>query len=303
MAVEVVVGYTAGHARHAHRSPRARARTSSPCTARVIAVVCFPRARPARAHCGGGGARSLALARTLCGDGDGGRSVGRLRRAPCTPRAPRITRAYAHFTTALRACHHRFPFPRTTGTHALRRRRFSLARSIARTRCGVGDGGGGCGRLHRASCASRTSLVTLAHTHVITAFRPLHHRYSPPPRTTGMRALLRQRRSLARSIARTRCGVGGGGGGRLHRMSRASCASLVTRANAHVNTAYRARHHRPLPRCHPCARAAAAAALSRLLAEAEAVGLGRWWRLRCMARGALTRALTNKHTPRHSVRV
>ena len=63
VAVEVAVGYTARHARYARRASRARTRTSSPRIARVITVSRPPRARPARARCSGGGARSLARLR------------------------------------------------------------------------------------------------------------------------------------------------------------------------------------------------------------------------------------------------
>ena len=52
----MVFGYTARHARRARCASRARTRMSSPFIARVIAIFCPPRARPARALCGGGGA-------------------------------------------------------------------------------------------------------------------------------------------------------------------------------------------------------------------------------------------------------
>ena len=101
--------------------------------------------------------------------------------------------------------------------------------------------------------------------------RARHHCFPPPPRTTGTRTLLRRRRLLDRSIARTRCDVGGGGGGQLHRVSRASRSRACTPSQriARVITA-------PLPRCHPCARAAAAAKLFRLLACSRA-RRRRWW--------------------------
>ena len=88
------------------------------------------------------------------------------------------------------------------------------------------------------------------------------------------RAWRRRRRSLARSVARTWCGVGdgGGGGGRLHRTSRASRAPRVTRAHAHIITASRASSPFTAPPAHDRhARAAAAAALARSLDRAHAV--------------------------------
>ena len=72
-------------------------------------------------------------------------------------------------------------------------------RSIARTRCGVGDGGGDSGRLHRASRASRALRVTRADAHVITMRRARHCRFLPPPCTTGTRALRWRRRLLDRA--------------------------------------------------------------------------------------------------------
>ena len=101
-----------------------------------------------RAHCGGGGARSLgARSRARCVavavEVTGGYAVT----SPVTrvATAPRITRVYEYVITAHRTRHRRFLFPPcTTGTRALQWRRRSLAPSIARARCGGGDGG--CGR-------------------------------------------------------------------------------------------------------------------------------------------------------------
>ena len=92
-----------------------------------------------------------------------------------------------------------------THTRALRRRRRSLARSIARARCG----GRGSVRLHRPSRALRAPRVTRAHTYAITAHRERHHRF-PFPLHARMRAL-RAATALARSLARVRCGCGDGG--------------------------------------------------------------------------------------------
>ena len=111
----------------------------------------------------------------------------------------------------------RYDDARAKPTHAraLRRRRRSLARSIARARCGGGGGGGG--RLRRPSRALRAPRVTRVYAYVITAHRARHRRFPSPPCTTGTRALQRRRRSLAPSIARARCGGGDGGCGRSRR--------------------------------------------------------------------------------------
>ena len=101
------------------------------------------------------------------------------------------------------------PLPRSDGgsiESAWRRRRRLLARSVARTWCGVGDGG----RVavgyteHHARHARRASR---GRTRTSSPLRARHHRLPFPPRTTSTRALRRRRRSLDRSIARTRCGV------------------------------------------------------------------------------------------------
>ena len=65
VAVAMAFGYTARHARYARRASRTCDRASSPRIARVIAVSRPPRARPARARCSGGGARSLPRLRAL----------------------------------------------------------------------------------------------------------------------------------------------------------------------------------------------------------------------------------------------
>ena len=166
----------------------------------------------------------------------------------------------------------RYDDARAKPTHAraLRRRRRSLARSIARAVCGGSDGV----RLHRPSRPLRASRVTRAHAHGIAAHRARRHRF-PFPLHARMRAL-RAATALARSLARVRCGVGVGGGGgvQLHRASRASRARACTSSPriARVITA-------PLPRTSPIrARGSGGGAVSfaRLLAraEAEAVGLG-----------------------------
>ena len=168
----------------------------------------------------------------------------------------------------------RYEDARAKPTHAraLRRRRRSLARSIARAVCGGSDGV----RLHRPSRALRAPRVTRAHAHVIAAHRARRHRFPFPlhARMRALRAATALARSLARSLARVRCGVGGGGGVQLHRASRASRTRACTSSPriARVITA-------PLPRSSPIrARGSGGGAVSfaRLLAraEAEAVGLG-----------------------------
>ena len=94
----------------------------------------------------------------------------------CTPDNPLQT---APFLIA------RYDDARAKPTHAraLRRRRRSLARSIARARCG----GGGSVRLHRPSRALRTPRVTRAHAYVITAHSARHHRFPSPHAPTHAR--------------------------------------------------------------------------------------------------------------------
>ena len=257
VAVEVAFGYTARHARYARRASRARTRTSSPRIARVITVFRSPRARPARARCSGGGAHSRARLRArgvavvmvmavavghAARDARNARRASRIRTRASSPRVARViagsipparTRARAAAAALARSLDR---------AHAVWRWRWRW-RSVT-------------------SRATRVTHVTRVARHA--RARAHHHRFARvitvfrPPRARPARARCcggGARSSLDRSIARTRCGVGDGGGGRLHRASRAS------RARAHVITAHRARHHRPLPRCQPCARAAFARSL------------------------------------------
>ena len=128
---------------------------SSPCVARIIAVFRPPRARPARALCGSGGACSIACAR--CGVGIGGGGGGRLHRASRGSHTTRVKRIHTHVIAVFRS-----PLARPERA----RRGGGGARSIASTRCGVGGGGGG--RLHHAP---RTPRVTRTRAHVIKAHR------------------------------------------------------------------------------------------------------------------------------------
>ena len=124
MAVEIVVGYTARHARRARCASRARTRMSSPCVARVIAVSAPPPCTT--------GTRALRWRRRLL---DRAHTVRRWhwrwRWRSVTPHIAsfmRVTQTHTHARTR----HRRFPFPpRTTGTRALRWRRRSLDRARA----------------------------------------------------------------------------------------------------------------------------------------------------------------------------
>ena len=341
----------------ASRASRARACTSSPRIARVITAP-LPRTSPIRARGSGGGAVSFArlLARAEAEAVGLGEAVGYFaRHAYQTRHVRRSSRARTRISSPLRARHHRFPSPpRTTGTRALLRRRRSLARSracgvalavevafsyiarharasrtsraractssprIARvitaplTRCHPCARAAAAAALSRLLARSRarrrrrwgwgrrsvTSRVT-RDKHVTRVARhararAYHHRFARvitvfrPPRARPARARCCGG-GLARSLARVRCGVGDGGGVQLHRASRASRASRGRACTsspriARVITA-------PLPRCHPCARAAAVAALSRLLASSRA------WRRRrtvirtsCVSRASRARA-------------
>ena len=121
----------ARHARVRIRHHRA-SRTSSPFS--------VPPAHDRHARAAAAAALARSRARRRRRWGWGWRSV--------TPRVTRVTRARVNVITAHRARHRRFSSPPcTTGTRALQRRRRSLAPSIARARCGGGDGG--CGRSRR----------------------------------------------------------------------------------------------------------------------------------------------------------
>ena len=135
----------------------------------------------------------------------------------------------------------RYDDARAKPTHAraLRRRRRSLARSIARAVCGGSDGV----RLHRPSRALRAPRVTRAHAHVIAAHRARRHRFPFPlhARMRALRAATALARSLARSLARARAVWRW----RWRWRSVTSRVTRVTRARVHVIAAHRARHHRP----------------------------------------------------------
>ena len=182
------------------------------------------------------------------------------RRASCS-------RACACAIAAHRARHHRPPSPMSpmrarggSGGGAV-----SFARLLARAEAeavGLGEAVGYIARHACQTCHARRS--SRARTRISSPLRARHRRFPSSPRTTGTRALLRRRRSLARSIARTRCGVGGGGGVQLHRASHAPRARAWTSPPriARVITV-------PLPPTRPHARAATAAALARSIALAR----------------------------------
>ena len=142
VAVEVAFGYTARHARYARRASRARTRTSSPRIARAISVFRPPRARPARTRCSGDGAHSPARLRAR------GVAVVMVmavvvgHAARDARNAPRASCIYTRASSPRVACVIAGSIPPLARARALRRRRRSLARSIARARCGGGDGGG-----------------------------------------------------------------------------------------------------------------------------------------------------------------
>ena len=296
VAVEVAGGYIARHARYARRASRAYTRTSSPRIARVIAVFRPPRARPARARCSGGGARSLPRLRA--------RGV-----AVVMVMAVAVGHAARHTHHALRASRARtcasstgdtrvitVPFPPRARTPTLQRKRRSLAPSIARARCG-GKRHPGCLSVPLPPKSPDSPPLTI----------PSKPSRSSSPGTT----------MLGQSpLTRVHCG---GGGARSLARSRARCVAVAVE----VAGGYIARHARyarrasracmrtsspriarvitaPLPRCHPCARAAAAAALSRLLACSRARRRRRWGWGRRSVTSRVTRVKHVTRVARHA---
>ena len=141
--------------KHVTRVARhARARAYHHRFARVITVFRPPRARPARARCCGGGARSLARARAVAWR-------WRWRWRSVTPRITRVTRARVYVITAHRARHHRPPSPmspmraRGSGGGAV-----SFARFLARVEAEA-DGHSHVVRVSRVTRArARVIIVT-----------------------------------------------------------------------------------------------------------------------------------------------
>jgi len=161
----------------------------------------------------------------------------------------------------------------------------SLARLIARARCGVGDGGGGGDGLRRARCASasrtpasRDPCVTLAHAHVITAHRARH-----------------QRVPFARARSARAC-CGGGGARSLARSRARGVALAMAMAMAvavAVTVGYTARYVRCTSRAHTRAS-------SPRMARAINVSLphARSARVRCGVVAALAQSLDHAHAVR-----
>ena len=174
-----------------------------------------------------------------------------------TPRATRVARAHTPSPRIARVI--TAPLPRChPHARARQRRRRFLVCSLARARGGGGGGVGGGGRLNRASRVAHTpcvSLVMRAHAHIITASRASSQISVPPAHDRHARAAaaaaLAQSPDHAHTVWRWQ---------RRWRLVTLS-ATRVTRARTHVITAHRARHHRPFPRFHPCARAAFARSL------------------------------------------
>ena len=217
---------------------------------------------------------ATALARSLARSLSRARAVWRWRWRwrwrSVTSRVTRVTRARVYVIAAHRARHHRPPSPmspiraRGSGGGAV-----SFARLLARAEAEAVGLGEAVGYIARHACQTRHARrSSRARTRISSPLRARHHRFSSPPRTTGTRALLRRRRSLARSRA---CGVALAVEVAFSYIARHARASRASRARACTSSPRIARViTAPLPRCHPCARAAAAAALSRLLARSRA---------------------------------
>ena len=156
LVVAVAVGYAACHSRHTHFTSCTRTCIINVRCARNGRFSSPPRSidRHARVAAAAALARSLDRAHAVW------RWRWRWRWRSVTPRVhasrtlhgPCVTRARTCVIYVRRVCHHRFPSPPAHDRHArvaaaLAR---SLARLIARARCGVGDGGGGGDGLRRA---------------------------------------------------------------------------------------------------------------------------------------------------------
>ena len=147
MAVEVpaVTRRVKRAACHAHRASRARMRASSPRIARIV-TVSVPPAHDRHARATAALARSIDRARGVALATVVEEAVGYTARHMRHETA-RHSRARARHQRASRASS---PISVPPG-HARVAAAAALARrSIARARCGVGDGGGASGRLHRA---------------------------------------------------------------------------------------------------------------------------------------------------------
>ena len=151
----------------------------------------------------------------------------------------------------------------------LARRRFDLPLTLSLTR------------------AARHARVRVRHHRASRASSP----FSVSPRTTGTRALLRRRRSLARSLARAEAeAVGWGWRSVTPRVTRDTRVTHVTRAREHVITAHHARHHRSSSP-HAPTRARCDGSGARSLDSARGVWRLRWrrWRAVEVAGGYIAR--------------
>ena len=250
--MEVAFSYTARHMHHIRTRHHRASRASSPPP--------FPDVTHARARQRRRRFLVCSLARPRGGGGGGVGGGGRLHRAPRvshTARASLVTRAHALIITASRASSP-FSVPPAHDRHARAAAAAALARSLDRAHAVW---------RWRWRLRSVTSRVTRV-THVTRVARHVrarehHHRFA--------RVITVFRRPRARS-ARARC-CGGGARSIARSLDRAhavwrwrwrwrSVIPLVTRVTReHVITAHCARHHCPLPRCQPCARAAFARSL------------------------------------------
>ena len=207
---------------------------------------------PTRPHARAATAAALArsIARAVCGGCGGG--GGRWRWRAVTSPVTRVTRAARHARVRIR--HHRasrtsspFSVPPAHDRHAARAAAAAAALTRSRARRRRRWGWGWRSVTPRVTRGTRVTCVTRAREHVITAHRARHHRSSFPHAPTRVRCDGGGARSLdsARGVWPVAVEVaGGGGGGRLHRPSRALRAPRITRVCAYVITAHRARHHR-----------------------------------------------------------
>ena len=296
VAVAMAFGYTARHARYARRASRALTRTSSPRIARVVTVFRSPSTH-ACARCA---LRRRSLARSLarsraCGVALAGvevafsyiaRHARHARACTSSPRIARVITAPLPRTSPIRA--------RGSGGGAV-----SFARLLARAEAEAVGLGEAVGYFARHAYQTRhVRRSSRARTRISSPLRARHHRFPSPPRTTGTRALLRRRRSLARSRA---CGVALAVEVAFSYIARHARASRTSRARACTSSPRIARViTAPLPRCHPCARAAAAAALSRLLARSRARRRRRWGWGRRSVTSRVTRVKHVTRVARHA---
>ena len=251
-----------------------------------------PPAHDRHARAAAAAALARSLARVRCGVGGGGGV--QLHRASCA-RVTHVTRARVYVIAAHRARHHRPPSPmspmraRGSGGGAV-----SFARSLARAEAEAVGLGEAVGYIARHACQTRHARrSSRARTRISSPLRARHHRFPSPPRTTGTRALLRRRCSLARSRA---CGV----------------ALALAVEVAFSYTAHHARHARARVRHHRASRASSpppfpdvthARARQRWrrclvcsLPRARGGGGGRSFARRaCLARHARARARHHRH--------